>query len=165
MNRRGFLRLLGLGAAATAAGLVLPEAEPVRRFWQVGAQLERLPLTHRDSGTYAALMQSIADEHAAFSGVESVSYPMWKARQFADAGPLKAYDSRGACSVCGRLTGGCCTVMRTPEDWAAQNIDPETYRRWRDVDAFEVGRGYFNATPLLTAPMLCARITAIREDA
>lgn len=33
MHRRGFLRLLGLGATATAAaaGLVLPELEPVRR--------------------------------------------------------------------------------------------------------------------------------------
>ena len=37
MDRRGFLKLLGLGAGATAAGLVLPDVEPVRRFWQVGA--------------------------------------------------------------------------------------------------------------------------------
>lgn len=40
MNRRDFLRILGVGAATTAAGLVLPvpiaEAlEPRRRFWQV----------------------------------------------------------------------------------------------------------------------------------
>jgi hypothetical protein len=38
MNRRDFLKLLGIGAATTAAGIVLPEAivEPRRRLWQVG---------------------------------------------------------------------------------------------------------------------------------
>lgn len=41
LTRRDFMRLLGLGATATAAGIVLPEVEPVRRFWQVGAQLSR----------------------------------------------------------------------------------------------------------------------------
>ncbi len=36
-TRRDFLKLLGLGAGVTAAGLVLPaEVEPVRRWWQVG---------------------------------------------------------------------------------------------------------------------------------
>lgn len=35
MDRRGFLRLLSMGAAATAAGIVLVEPEPVRRYWQV----------------------------------------------------------------------------------------------------------------------------------
>lgn len=37
MNRRSFLKLLGLGAAATAAGVIVPEviAKPERRFWQV----------------------------------------------------------------------------------------------------------------------------------
>ena len=35
MNRRTFLRLLGLGATATAAGIVVAEAEPVRRWWAV----------------------------------------------------------------------------------------------------------------------------------
>jgi hypothetical protein len=34
-TRRGFLKLLGLGAAATAAGVLLPEVEPVRRYWAV----------------------------------------------------------------------------------------------------------------------------------
>jgi hypothetical protein len=36
MNRRGFLKLLGAATAVTAAGVVLVEPEPVRRFWQVG---------------------------------------------------------------------------------------------------------------------------------
>ena len=36
MDRRSFLKLLWLGAGATAAGLVLPDVEPVRRYWQVG---------------------------------------------------------------------------------------------------------------------------------
>ena len=35
MNRRDFMRLLGLGATATAAGVLLPEVETVRRFWAV----------------------------------------------------------------------------------------------------------------------------------
>jgi len=35
MNRRDFLRLLSLGTAATAAGLVVPTLEPVRRYWAV----------------------------------------------------------------------------------------------------------------------------------
>ena len=41
-TRRDFLKLFGLGAAGatlSAAGLYLPEPEPVRRYWQVGAQL------------------------------------------------------------------------------------------------------------------------------
>jgi hypothetical protein len=41
-TRRGFLKLFSLGAAGatlSAAGLYLPEPEPVRRYWQVGAQL------------------------------------------------------------------------------------------------------------------------------
>jgi hypothetical protein len=33
VDRRSFLRLVGFGAGAAAAGLVLPE--PVRRYWQV----------------------------------------------------------------------------------------------------------------------------------
>ena len=36
MNRRDFLKLLGLGAAASAGIVTLIEPEPVRRFWQVG---------------------------------------------------------------------------------------------------------------------------------
>ena len=37
MDRRGFLKgLLGFGAIG-AAGILLPDVEPVRRFWQVGA--------------------------------------------------------------------------------------------------------------------------------
>lgn len=36
MDRRAFLKLLAGTAGATAAGLVLPEVEPVRRWWQVG---------------------------------------------------------------------------------------------------------------------------------
>jgi len=42
-TRRDFLKLFGLGAAGatlSAAGLYLPEPEPVRRYWQVGAQLK-----------------------------------------------------------------------------------------------------------------------------
>lgn len=35
MDRRAFLKALGLGAAATAAGLALPEPEPIRRYWAV----------------------------------------------------------------------------------------------------------------------------------
>ena len=35
MNRRDFLRLLSLGATATAAGVLLPEVEPIRRWWAV----------------------------------------------------------------------------------------------------------------------------------
>jgi len=35
MKRRDFLRLLSLGTAATAAGLVVPTLEPVRRYWAV----------------------------------------------------------------------------------------------------------------------------------
>jgi len=48
LDRRAFLRLLGLGALTTAAGLVVPELiqEPRRRLWQVGAQLQRY--TSRD---------------------------------------------------------------------------------------------------------------------
>jgi hypothetical protein len=47
MNRRGFLKLLGLGAGATAAGVVLPDVEPVRRWWQVG---RGAPVPARDDG-------------------------------------------------------------------------------------------------------------------
>lgn len=36
LRRRAFLKLLAGTAGATAAGLVLPEVEPVRRWWQVG---------------------------------------------------------------------------------------------------------------------------------
>jgi hypothetical protein len=43
MDRRTFLRLVGLGTAATAAGLVLPDLllEPRRKRWFVAAALER----------------------------------------------------------------------------------------------------------------------------
>ena len=43
-TRRDFLKLLGLGAAtaaASASGISIAEAEPVRRYWQVGANLRR----------------------------------------------------------------------------------------------------------------------------
>lgn len=42
MNRRGFLKLAGSGLAVAAApAVVLVEPEPVRRYWQVGADLSR----------------------------------------------------------------------------------------------------------------------------
>jgi hypothetical protein len=43
-TRRDFLKLLGLGATGvtlSASGLYLPEQEPIRRYWQVGAQLQK----------------------------------------------------------------------------------------------------------------------------
>jgi len=57
MNRRDFMKLLGLGALTTAAGLVLPtppppvlaEPERVRRWWAVprGAPVPQLRREHR----------------------------------------------------------------------------------------------------------------------
>ena len=35
MDRRAFLKMLGLATAATAAGLVVPEPERIRRWWAV----------------------------------------------------------------------------------------------------------------------------------
>lgn len=43
-TRRDFLKLLGLGVATatlTASGIEVVKAEPVRRYWQVGAQLQK----------------------------------------------------------------------------------------------------------------------------
>ncbi len=69
MDRRAFLKLLGLGAGATAAGLVLPEVEPVRR-WYVG---RNAPVQSRgDIGITADLVEDYteSDKIAAGYGLE-----------------------------------------------------------------------------------------------
>lgn len=65
MDRRAFLKLLGLGAGATAAGLVLAEVEPIRRWWQVSASAPVGGERMRWQQEYMGEWRDVTDEHAA----------------------------------------------------------------------------------------------------
>jgi hypothetical protein len=66
-TRRDFLKLLGLGATGvtlSASGLYLPEQEPIRRYWQVGAQLQKnaeLPPGHIRVGDRIVSLRDFAE--------------------------------------------------------------------------------------------------------
>lgn len=83
MNRRDFLRLLGLGAATTAAGIVLPQVEPVRRFWQVGRNAPVGPIetlgewTSNNSGLIRLLSDPPFDPQDHLFAEASGGYPRW----------------------------------------------------------------------------------------
>jgi hypothetical protein len=90
MNRRTFLRLLGIGAAATASGIIVPEliAKPERRFWQVGMGAPVGPrfdmFTER---TRDGIDRQSLNDTTLFQ-INADGYPLWYGRNLT---PAKAF--------------------------------------------------------------------------
>ena len=132
MDRRGFLKgLLGFGAVS-AAGLVLPDVEPVRRFWQVGANAPvaaREPAFERYIARKFGLRMQVAEEAFVLPGDPvyalgdgTVTNHPWEGSQGVRIGHALGRNADGTVNVA-TTHGGVCSfnfkprVINVPRDY------------------------------------------------
>jgi hypothetical protein len=189
LTRRTFLRALGIGAgvAVVAPELLVPEPEPVRRYWQVGAQLRTATLGDLN-GIYKRVFEQTLEQHRAFA--ESVFLSADHGFTYDPPGPLlvspktfrdlesdiEAMRESAVRDIELRLLYGN-DVPRTPagrldlaDSLHVQHVDVKrgeiTFNPWPDGARwfYDERASTQEVAVVLRAPIWTARVTGIRSD-